>query len=189
MSRPESAVSGQGAAGSEAAIRPATPGDAAGLLAIYAPFVAHTAVSFETQVPSVQEFAARIGQALDGWAWLLAESHGQCIGYAYATSHRSRAAYRWSVETSAYVAPDWHRRGVGRRLYVDLFAALVRRGYCNAYAGIALPNPASVALHQAVGFEPVGVFKSVGRKFERWHDVSWWQRPLREQPLPEPGQA
>jgi phosphinothricin acetyltransferase len=168
-------------------IRPATSGDAAGLLTIYAPFVADTAVSFETQVPSVQEFATRIEKALAGWAWLLAESGGECIGYAYASSHRERAAYRWSVETSAYVAPGWHRQGIGRRLYVDLFAALVKRGYCNAYAGIALPNEASIALHQAVGFEAVGVFKSVGRKFERWHDVSWWQRRLQEQPPPTLG--
>ena len=168
-------------------IRAATPDDAAGLLAIYAPFVARTAVSFETQVPCVQEFTSRIEKALDRWAWLLAEGDGQCIGYAYGTSHRERAAYRWSVETSAYVAPNWHRRGIGRSLYLELFAALVRRGYCNAYAGIALPNEASIALHRAVGFEPVGVFESVGRKFDRWHDVSWWQRRLQEQPPQAPG--
>ncbi len=163
-------------------IRPATPADAPGLLAIYAPFVASTPVSFETQVPSAQEFAARVEKTLARWAWLIAESDGQCIGYAYASSHRERSAYRWSVETSAYVAPGWHRRGVGSGLYLDLFAALVSRGYCNAYAGIALPNEASVALHRAVGFEPIGIFKSVGRKFDRWHDVSWWQRKLQEEP-------
>jgi len=169
-------------------IRAATPGDAAALLAIYAPFVEATVVSFETQVPSVQEFSARVDKAAGGWAWLLAESAGRCIGYAYASSHRERAAYQWSVETSAYVAPDWHRRGIGRQLYLELFAALVKRGYCNAYAGIALPNEASIALHRAVGFEAVGIFKAVGRKFDRWHDVSWWQRRLQDQPPAAPGE-
>lgn len=163
-------------------IREATPADAPGLLAIYRPFVETTAVSFEMAVPSEEEFAARIAKALSRWQWLTAESEGRCVGYAYASSHRERSAYRWSVEVSAYVHSDQRGRGVGRALYVRLFEDLVHKGFCNAYAGIALPNEASIALHRSVGFEPIGIFKSVGRKFGRWHDVAWYHRVLRESP-------
>ncbi len=161
-------------------IRAATPADAAELLAIYRPCVERTTVSFETQAPTVEEFAGRIGKALAGWAWLVAEVDGRCAGYAYATSHRERAAYRWSVETSAYVHGDFHRRGLGRALYEALFPALAARGYCQAFAGIALPNEASLALHRAAGFEPIGVFRRIGFKFGAWQDVAWFQRQLRE---------
>src|SRR5690606_16840759 len=129
------------------AIRRATPDDAAALLSIYAPYVERTAVSFEERVPSVDEFAARIEHALSRWTWLVGERDGRCAGYAYATAHRARAAYRWSVETSAYVDPDAQRTGIGRALYSSLLEQLAGMGYCNAYAGIALPNAASVALH------------------------------------------
>jgi phosphinothricin acetyltransferase len=90
--------------------------------------------------------------------------------------------YQWSVETSAYVATSARRQGIGALLYRELFAALASRGYCNAFAGIALPNPASVALHHAVGFSPIGIFKAVGRKFGAWHDVAWFQKQLRNEP-------
>ncbi len=161
-------------------IRSATPEDAAALLAIYAPFVERTTVSFELEPPTVEEFRERMEKALAGWAWLVAIEDGQLAGYAYGTSHRERAAYRWSVETSAYVDPAFQRRGIGRALYLALFDALRKRGYCGAYAGIALPNDASIALHRGVGFDAIGVFRAVGRKFDAWHDVSWWQRRLRD---------
>lgn len=112
----------------------------------------------------------------------MAERDGECLGYAYGSSHRERAAYRWSVETSAYVAPRAHRQGVGKALYGRLLEALAGRGYCQAYAGITLPNEASMALHLSVGFTPVGVFQAVGRKLGAWHDVAWLQRRLRDQP-------
>jgi phosphinothricin acetyltransferase len=163
-------------------IRSAVEADAAALLAIYRPFVESTAVSFETVVPTVEEFAARIAKALTGWQWLVAEQDGQCIGYAYGSSHRQRHAYRWSVEVSAYVHPNHHRRGVGRALYLRLLEELAQKGFCNAYAGTTLPNEGSVALHRAVGFEFIGVFKAVGRKFGTWHDVAWFQRILRDSP-------
>lgn len=166
-------------------IRPATTADAPALLAIYRPYVETSAVSFETVVPTAAEFAARIGKALNGWHWLVAEHAGSCVGYAYGSAHRERAAYRYSVEVSAYVDTGHHRRGIGRALYLQLFDALAAKGYCHAYAGITLPNDASVALHRGVGFEPVGVFKSVGRKFGRWHDVAWFQRRLRDAPIAE----
>ena len=159
-------------------IRPATEADAPDLLDIYRPFVESTAVSFEYVPPSVDEFARRIAKSLADWQWLVAEHDGRCVGYAYGGSHRERAGYRWSVEVSAYVHPGHLRRGLGRALYTRLFDDLARRGYRNAYAGIALPNDASVALHRRLGFEYIGVFKAVGRKFDRWHDVAWYQRPL-----------
>ncbi len=166
-------------------IRPATEADAPALLAIYRPFVEDTAVSFELVAPTVEEFAARIEKSLASWQWLVAEREDQLVGYAYGSSHRARPAYRWSVEVSAYVHPSQHRQGVGRALYLRLFEELAEKGYCNAFAGTTLPNDGSVALHRSVGFEPIGVFKAVGRKFGRWHDVAWFQRILRDSPPSE----
>ena len=163
-------------------IRPATEADAADLLAIYRPFVETSVVSFETTVPTVEEFSARIRKALAGWQWLVAERDGQRAGYAYGSSHRERAAYRWSVEVSAYVQPGQQRRGIGRALYSRLFADLAHKGFCNAYAGVTLPNDASVGLHRNVGFEFIGTFGAVGRKFGHWHDVAWFQRRLNDRP-------
>jgi phosphinothricin acetyltransferase len=167
------------------AIRPATPDDAASLLEIYRPYVEGTAVSFETETPSVQAFADRIDKALNGWAWLVAEEDGQCVGYAYGGPHRERAAYRWSTETSAYIRAGWQGKGLGKMLYQALFERLAERGYCNALAVVVVPNDASVALHRAVGFEAVGVFKRGGHKFDTWHDVMWLQRALRTSPPDE----
>ena len=166
-------------------VRTATSADAPALLAIYRPFVEETAVSFELAAPTVEEFAARIEKSLAGWQWLVAEREDQLVGYAYGSSHRARPAYRWSVEVSAYVHPSQHRQGVGRALYLRLFEELAEKGFCNAYAGTTLPNDGSVALHRSVGFEPIGVFKAVGRKFGRWHDVAWFQRILRDSPPSE----
>lgn len=163
----------------EMRLRPATPADAAPLLAIYAPFVTDTAVSFETEVPTLDEFERRITKALSRWQWLVAEADGRCIGYAYGSMHRERPAYQWSTEVSAYVHPQHHRRGVAGALYRQLFSDLAALGHAQAFAGITQPNEASVALHRAMGFQPIGVFRSVGRKFDRWHDVAWFQRPLR----------
>jgi L-amino acid N-acyltransferase YncA len=163
-------------------LRTARLDDAPALLEIYRPFVTDSAVSFELEPPSVEEFEKRMAQALDRWAWLVAEHDGSLLGYAYATSHRTRGAYRWSVETSAYIHPEHRGQGLGKRLYRELLPILAGQGYCTAYAGIALPNEASVALHRAVGFTPVGVFGRAGWKFGRWHDVSWWQLALRDRP-------
>ena len=166
-------------------VRTATEADGVVLLSIYRPFVEASAVSFETVAPTVEEFSARIRKALAGWQWLIAEIDGQCVGYAYGSSHRERAAYRWSVEVSAYVQPNHHRQGIGRSLYSNLLADLSDKGYCNAYAGVTLPNEASVALHRGAGFDFIGTFVSVGRKFGKWHDVAWFQRRLRNSPPSE----
>ncbi|HRQ64044.1 MAG TPA: N-acetyltransferase family protein [Xanthomonadaceae bacterium] len=166
-------------------IRPATEADATAMRAIYRPFVEDSAVSFELITPSEQEFAGRVRASLEGWQWLVAEPEGRALGYAYGTSHRARPAYRWSVEVSAYVDPQYQRQGIGRALYLRLFGDLARKGFCNAFAGVTMPNQASVALHRSLGFEPIGVFRSVGWKFGQWHDVGWYQRPLRDGPAPE----
>lgn len=166
-------------------VRLAEPRDAAGVQAIYAPIVATTPISFEVEPPAVEEMARRMARTVPAHPWLVAEDEGQLAGYAYAGPHRSRAAYRWSVDVSAYVHPDWRRRGVGRSLYTALLAVLALQGYREACAGITLPNPASVGLHQALRFVPVGVYRRVGWKLGAWHDVGWWQRSLpasREEP-------
>jgi len=164
-------------------IRPVTEDDAPALREIYAPYVERTAISFEIEPPTVEEFAKRIGKVRNGWAWLVAEADNQCIGYAYGSVHRDRPAYRWSVETTVYVSERHQRRGIATDLYGALLPILADQGFCNAFAGIALPNAASQSLHLKVGFQPIGIFRAVGRKFGRWHDVAWFQRRLRDVPL------
>jgi phosphinothricin acetyltransferase len=160
-------------------IRSATADDSASALAIYAPIVKDTVISFETEPPSVDEFSARIEACLSSHAWLVAESDGALAGYAYGTAHRARHAYRFSTEVSVYVHAAHRGRGVGRVLYERLFERLAELGYYHAFAGITVPNDGSISLHRAVGFHHVGTFPQVGFKFGGWHDVSWWHRPLR----------
>lgn len=168
-------------------IRLATPDDAAAVAAIYGPYVADTAISFEVTPPSVDEMRTRITTLLARFPWLVFEDNGEIVGYAYASPHHVRAAYQWSVDVAIYVDGTRHRRGVGRKLYDALFPQLVALGYVNAYAGITLPNERSVGLHEALGFTPVGVYRNVGFKMGQWRDVGWWHRPLQalpEAPLP-----
>ncbi|MFL5385567.1 MAG: arsinothricin resistance N-acetyltransferase ArsN1 family B [Longimicrobiaceae bacterium] len=159
-------------------IRLATPEDGDALAAIYRPAVTDSAISFELEPPGGAEMGRRVAKILERTPWLACERDGVVLGYAYASPHRDRAAYQWSVDVSAYVHPKARRLGAGRALYTSLFAALTVQGFRNAYAGIALPNEASVALHTAVGFTPVGVYREVGYKHGAWHDVAWFERPL-----------
>jgi L-amino acid N-acyltransferase YncA len=152
--------------------------DAAGCLEIYGPYVRDTAVSFEERVPTVAEFDRRIREVAAAHPWLVLEEAGRIAGFAHASRHRARAAYRWAADVTVYVAPSHHRRGVGRRLYSELLQRLRRQGFHVACAGITLPNGASIALHRALGFEPVGVYRRIGFKHGAWHDVSWWQVEL-----------
>ena len=174
-------------------IRLATGLDATQIAEIYAPIVRDTVISFEVEAPTADEMRHRIEYTLERFPWLVYERRGRVVGYAYAGEHSPRAAYRWSVAVSAYVHESERRRGVARALYTSLFAALVLQGFYNAYAGITLPNPASVGLHEALGFRPVGIYRGVGYKHGAWHDVGWWQLSLQERvasprppaPLPE----
>ncbi len=163
-------------------IRPAKGEDATEMLDIYAPIVRDTAISFETRPPEISEFRSRIRASLEQRLWLACESEGSIAGYAYATQFNAREAYIWSVEVSVYVRPSHHRRGIGRALYTSLFLCLALQGYCTAVGRITLPNPASVALHESMGFQPVGTNPGIGYKNGQWHDVGIWQREI--QPLP-----
>jgi len=163
----------------ELLIRHADPaGDAARCAAIYAPYVLASATSFEETAPGEGEMADRIAGTSTTHPWLVAERVGELVGYAYACRHRARPAYRWSTDVSVYVAEEQWRQGVGRRLYEDLFGRLRRQGFRTACAGITLPNVASVALHERLGFAPVGIYRSIGWKAGAWRDVGWWQLKL-----------
>lgn len=156
-------------------IRPAIAADAVTVRDIYAPIVERTAISFEDETPSIEEMARRIQLA---HAFFAAEHNGIVIGYAYAGPHRERAAYRTSVDVSVYVDERARQLGVGAALYGSLLPHLRHQGYHAAFAGIALPNQGSVALHERVGFTPVGIYREVGFKFGKFHDVGWWQMIL-----------
>lgn len=159
-------------------LRVATPDDAEPIAAIYAPFVRDTVISFETTVPDTAEIAQRITATLETHPWLVAEEAGRVIGYAYASQHRSREAYRFSCDVTVYLADGARGRRLGTRLYTELFRLLRAQGFRNAFAGIALPNPASVALHESIGFRRLGIYRDVGFKLGAWHDVGWWQLVL-----------
>ncbi len=141
-------------------------------------------ISFELEPPTAGDMRRRIEQTLERYPWLVHVDAGRVEGYAYASAHRSRAAYQWSVDVSAYVHEAARRRGVARSLYEALFEILVQQGFYNAYAGIALPNTASVGFHEALGFKLVGIYREVGFKLGAWHDVGWWRRALQEKVTP-----
>lgn len=156
------------------AVRVATPKDAPALAAIYAPYVRETAISFETEPPDAAEMAVRMTRVGQAFPWLVYEEAGVVLGYAYGGPFKERAAYRWSTETTVYVAREGHRRGVGRALYSRLLPILALQGFHYAYGGITVPNDASVGLHEACGFRPMGVFPEAGYKFGAWRDVGYW---------------
>jgi L-amino acid N-acyltransferase YncA len=155
--------------------------DAARIADIYRPYVEDTIISFEDEPPATTDIAARMEHVLEWAPWLVAEDEGDhVIGYAYASRHRERAGYRWSVDLAVYVDPPWQGRGVGRALYADLMPILRRQRFVNAYAGIGLPNEASVALHQSIGMSYIGVYERVGWKLGHWVDVAWYGMRLAE---------
>jgi L-amino acid N-acyltransferase YncA len=153
--------------------------DAAACAAIYAPSVRTGTASFEEEPPTAEEMGRRIAATSGTHPWLVAERDGAVAGYAYATAHRGRAAYRWAADVAVYVDAGRLRSGVGRELYAALLPLLARQRLHVACAGITLPNDASVALHEAAGFEPVGIYRAIGYKRGAWHDVGWWQARLR----------
>ena len=149
------------------------------MLDIYSPIVRNTAISFETQPRTLEELRGRIRASLGRRLWLVCNDKERVAGYAYATQFNPRDSYIWSVEVSVYVHPDHYRRGMRRVLYTSLFACLPEQGYCTAVARITLPDPASVSLHESMGFLPVGVNEGIGYKNGQWHDVGIWQLQLR----------
>jgi L-amino acid N-acyltransferase YncA len=166
-------------------IRQATADDAPGILEIYAPFCQDSIVSFELQPPTVEEMQARIEKCNSTHLWIVDADEDGINAYAYASPHKERAAYRWSVDVSIYISENKRKQGLGTKLYTHLFDILRERGFYNAYAGVTLPNDGSVRLHEKLGFQQVGVYKNVGYKLGKWHDVGWWHLqllPLADQP-------
>lgn len=159
-------------------IRAATTADATAIATVYAPYVDTLSVSFEQRAPSPKEMARRIETITETYPWLVAESDGEIVGYAYGFRFRERWAYRFTVETAIYIASHRQREGIGRRLYMALIRTLSAQGYTQAVATIALPNDNSIEMHEAVGFNRAGVWRGVGFKQGEWRDVGLWQRPL-----------
>ena len=166
-------------------IRFATTDDAAAVQAIYAPYVLETAISFETEPPGVEEIRNRIAHYSETHPWLVCELDGAVAGYAYAGPWHARAAYAWSCEVSIYVDGALHRRGIGRALYTALLEALGRLGYHTAVAGITEPNPASIGLHESMGFKRAALYRNIGYKLGRWWDVAYLEMALQDE-YPDP---
>ena len=165
-------------------IRTATPDDAEAVRAIYAPYVEETAISFEREAPDAATMRERIEARLASHTWIMAERDGAVVGYAYAGPFNPRAAYRPTAEVSVYVDRAAARGGIGHALYAALLDWMRGQGFHSAIGIIALPNAASVGLHERFGFEHVGTFREVGAKFGRWHDVGWWQLILSDDTAP-----
>ena len=161
-------------------IRLITEADAGEVLEIYKPYVQDTIISFEYEVPALEEFLQRIKSYTSEYPWLVCLLGNKIIGYAYASKHRDRTAYQWSVDSAIYLSPEVHRNGIARILYESLFSILRLQGYFNVYAGISLPNEKSVGFHKAMGFEEIGIYKKTGYKQGRWHNTVWFQLHLAE---------
>lgn len=166
----------------EIQIRYATSEDAEKVRDVYAPYILSSLASFEIDVPTVEEMSTRITTIQKKFPWLVATLNGELVGYAYASSHRKRAAYQWSVESGIYLAQKAHRQGIGQALYSVLNQILSLQGFVRVYAGVSLPNDASVRFHESLGFKSIGVYKGVGYKAETWVDVGWWSLDLQASP-------
>ena len=136
----------------------------------------------EVEPPDAVEFGRRIADTTVKYPWLVCERGGEVVGYVYASAHLARAAYQWSANVTVYIDSRQRRSGLGRALYTSLFALLKLQGFYNAYGGITLPNAGSVGLHEAMGFQRIGVYREVGYKFGAWHDVGWWGLKLQPKP-------
>ena len=165
-------------------IRTATPADAPQLLHIYAPYVENTSITFEYEIPSVENFSERVRHTLEKYPYLVAEENGVILGYAYASAFKQRAAYDWSVETSIYIREDAGRKGIGTALYKALEKALALQNICNLCACIAYPNPASVSFHESFGYKTVAHFHSSGFKQNAWSDMIWMEKELCPHTIP-----
>jgi len=164
--------------------------DCVSLLDIYGPYIADTTVTFEYEIPDADAFKERIRNISGTYPWLVCELNGKIVGYAYASRHRERAAYQWSVDLSVYMDPEYHRNYIAKALYSALTKILKLQGYYNAYAGITLPNEKSERFHESFGFKLIGVYENVGYKFGKWLDVGWYWLKIAEHidepPNPKP---
>jgi L-amino acid N-acyltransferase YncA len=154
--------------------------DAEAVLNIYKYYVDHTIISFEYEAPTFEEYVQRIKTNTENYPWLVCLHENKIIGFAYGSVHRYRTAYQWSPESTIYLTPDFHARGIGTILYETLFSLLKLQGYYNVFAGVALPNEKSVAFHKALCFEEIGIFRNVGYKHGNWHHTQWFQLTLQE---------
>ena len=161
-------------------VRAVNPEDAESILKIYSPYIAETSITFEIETPSIEEMRNRIKNISSVYPWFVYEEGDEVKGYAYASKHRERAAYRWSVEFAVYVRTDSQGKGIGKILFSEVIDAVTRLGYYNAFGVITLPNERSIALHESFGFTPAGVTRNCGYKLGAWHDVSIWQLKLRD---------
>ncbi|RZL10214.1 MAG: N-acetyltransferase family protein [Rubrivivax sp.] len=159
-------------------IRPFAPGEEHGICELYNHYISHTTVTFEETPLSAQAMRARIDDYRQHYPWLVCETEGQIVGYSYASKFHHRAAYRHTVESTVYVRQGFGRRGIGQALYQPLLRQLARQGCHVALAAIALPNEGSAGLHEALGFTKAGHFSQVGRKFDQWIDVGYWEKHL-----------
>ena len=155
-------------------IRLATDDDSVPILEIYEPFIRDTIITFENEVPTITEFRKRISDIQKRYPWLVCEISGNIVGYAYASQFNDRAAYDWSTDFSIYINPEYQRKNIGKALYFCLSELLKLQGYCNAYAGVTLPNINSESLHQSFGFKSIGVYQNAGYKLGNWYDVKWF---------------
>jgi L-amino acid N-acyltransferase YncA len=160
-------------------VRPASPRDAAACVEIYSPYVQYTTISWEIEVPSEDEMAARIAAAREAHEWLILEHADQVIGFAYGQALRRLASYQWSAETGIYIHVDHHGAGHGRKLFAELLHRLAERGYRQAFAGITQPNEVCNLFVRSFGFQDAGLYRRVEWKHDSWHDVAWMQLDLR----------
>jgi phosphinothricin acetyltransferase len=165
-------------------IRPVALDHAEQIAGIYAPSVENSHISFEERAPTADEMRERIGSYTKTHPWIVAMEDAEILGYAYACTHRARPAYRWAAETAIYVRESAQGRGIGKALYHELLRLLKLQHFHGVYAGITLPNDASIALHRSVGFTPVGVYREIGFKNGAWRDTSWWQLRLERTSAP-----
>lgn len=164
----------------ERKIRFATIEDAETILEIYAEYIVNTGVTFEIEVPTIEQFRERMRRITEQFPWLVCEIDGVIAGYAYGSKHGERAAYRWSADLSVYINEKFHRRGIATALYKAVMELLRLQGYFTVYAGVSTPNEKSEAFHSAFGFRNLGEFKNVGYKLGQWRGVAWYEMPLAE---------
>ncbi len=161
-------------------IRLATISDSENILKIYAPYIENTAISFETEVPSVADFSERVANISKQYPYLVYQIDGEIVGYTYASKHKERAAYIYDAEVSIYILPEYHGKGIARKLYECLFVLLKKLGYYNVYAGYTVPNIKSMNFHYKSGFTLIGTHHKTGYKFEKWYDVTWLEKSINE---------